>query len=288
MFPIQIENLKKYYGNSVGVEDVTLNVAEGEIFGFIGPNGSGKSTTIRTLMGFLSPDGGLVNILNKDCFKQGDVAREHVGYVPADVAAYPNMTGLQFLKYAAALKGRGEERIDELAVKLELSYNRKISQMSTGNKKKVSIIAAIMSSPKVLILDEPTSGLDPLMQQAFFKILEEEKKRGTAILLSSHNLTEVQRICDRVGIIKRGKLISVESVAQLRDKQIKNVEFTTKGTKPEVQLVGVKNLEVNDNRYTFKYSGEMKDLINYLSTLDLLNVSITDTDLNEMFLHYYD
>ena len=288
MFPIQIENLKKYYGSSMGVEDVTFNVAEGEIFGFIGPNGAGKSTTIRTLMGFLAPDAGLANVMSLDCFKEGDVARAEIGYVPAEVAVYPNMTGLEFLKYAAALKGRGEERIEELAVKLELAFNRRIREMSTGNKKKVSIIAAIMSSPKVLILDEPTSGLDPLMQQAFFNILEEEKKRGAAILLSSHNLTEVQRICDRVGVIKRGKVISVESVKALRDKQIKNVDFTTKGTKPEVQIAGVKNLEVKDNRYTFKYTGEMKDLINYLATLDLLNISITDTDLNEMFLHYYD
>ncbi|MCL2539947.1 MAG: ABC transporter ATP-binding protein [Firmicutes bacterium] len=288
MIPIQLDSLKKYYGTSVGVEDVSFCVNAGEVFGFIGPNGAGKSTAIRVLMGFLRPTGGSADILGINCFTNGEKARAQVGYVPAEVAAYPNMTAKQFLKYTAELKGRGADRIEELAVKFELPLNRKIAHLSTGNKKKISIISALISTPKVLIFDEPTSGLDPLMQQVFFSVLDEERQRGTAILLSSHNLTEVQKICDRVGIIKRGKVISVESVKALRDKTIKNVEFTTKDTKPEVNLIGVKNLTVNEKTYKFKYVGDMKDLINYLSTLDLLNVSITDSNLDEMFLHYYD
>ena len=287
MLPLQIDNLKKHYGASVGVEDVTLNVKEGEIFGFIGPNGAGKSTTIRALLGFLKPTSGNVNVLEKCCFNQGDLTRDEIGYVPADMGYYGHMTARQFLTYAANLKERGHDRIKELSDRLELNLAVKIGKMSTGNKKKVGIICAVMSTPKVLIFDEPTAGLDPIMQQVFFDIVTEEKKRGCAILLSSHNLTEVQKICDRVGIIKRGKVISIESVEALRQKQLKNVMFTTEHTKPELNLAGIKNLVVKEKTYSFKYVGEMTDLVNLLSTLDLINLSITDTDLDTMFLHYY-
>jgi ABC-2 type transport system ATP-binding protein len=290
VIPIEIKNLKKMYGKNVGVQEVTFNVTEGEIFGFIGPNGAGKSTTIRALLGLLKPTSGYSAVFGFDSFKQGEQARKEIGYLPGEVFFYPNMTAREVLELSAHLRdGRGFERIEELATRFELNLNKKIKELSLGNKKKVGIINAIMSNPKLIILDEPTTGLDPLMQQTFFEVIKEENKKGATVLLSSHILREVQRLCDRVAVIKDGKIIAVEQVKNLKNKYLKEVTFETAKTElSEINLSGVSNLEIKGKLCQFNYNGDMRKLVDYLNKLDLVNVNIEDGDLEKIFLHFYE
>lgn len=288
MFAIEIADAKKIYNNKVvGIENVSFNIEYGQVFGFIGPNGAGKSTTIRALMGLLKIDSGLMNIEGKDCFTEGVLARENVGYVPSEINFYGSMTVRKYIEFIMRQKGRGFEKIDSLCTYFELNQNRKTSELSLGNKKKLAIVCALACSPKVLIMDEATTGLDPLIQQKFFEILEVEKKKGTAILLSSHNLNEIQRCCDRVGIIKDGKIVAVKEIGEFKNKLRKHVVFETRYSIPEVYLEGVENLKVDGNRYEFNYHGDMKVLNDYLAGIDIVNVSITDIDLNEEFMRWY-
>ncbi|NMB01337.1 MAG: ATP-binding cassette domain-containing protein, partial [Firmicutes bacterium] len=199
---IEINQLSKYYGKQRGIEDVTFSVKQGEIFGFIGPNGAGKSTTIRTLLALIYPTSGTATIFGKDCIKEAPVIAQDIGYLPSETFFYENMKVRDLLKYAETLyKKDCSKRIDELTSRLNLDVTRKIRDLSFGNKKKVGIVAGLLHSPKLLILDEPTSGLDPLMQQTFFDILREENQKGATILFSSHILSEVQKMCDRIAIL---------------------------------------------------------------------------------------
>ena len=223
MIPCEVQNLNKLYGNIVGVEGVTFNVKEGEILGLIGPNGAGKSTTIRTLMGLIKPTDGNVSILNEDAFKNGHRVRGDVGYAGGEPSYIPNLTVGQNLQFVAEAKGVSMDRVDELATRLELTLNMKAKNLSLGNKKKMCLIMALLSSPKLIVLDEPTLGLDPLVKKNLQKILLEEKKRGASILISSHELTEVQRLCDRVAIIKDGKVVAIEEMENLKTKRLKKV-----------------------------------------------------------------
>lgn len=288
MVPCEVMNLKKYYGKNMGVEDVSFNVKEGEIMGFIGPNGAGKTTTIRAIVGLLKPTDGSVAIINHDAFKEGDKARGELGYAGGEPSYFPNLTVLEDLKLVADLKGVSYDRIDYLATKLELNLTRKASELSLGNKKKMCIVMALLSSPKLIVLDEPTVGLDPIIKLNFFELMEEEKKRGASILISSHTLTDIQRLCDRVAIIKQGKIIAVEEMAQLKTKQLKTVTIETSYSSPQITLSGVSNLKSNGNLIKFNYNGEMKKLIKFLNSIDVTNISIEDAGLEEIFLHFYE
>lgn len=288
MVPCEVMNLKKYYGKNMGVEDVSFNVKEGEIMGFIGPNGAGKTTTIRAIVGLLKPTDGSVAIINHDAFKEGDKARGELGYAGGEPSYFPNLTVLENLKLVADLKGVSYDRIDYLATKLELNLTRKASELSLGNKKKMCIVMALLSSPKLIVLDEPTVGLDPIIKLNFFEFMEEEKKRGASILISSHTLTDIQRLCDRVAIIKQGKIIAVEEMAQLKTKQLKTVTIETSYSSPQITLSGVSNLKSNGNLIKFNYNGEMKKLIKFLNSIDVTNISIEDAGLEEIFLHFYE
>lgn len=288
MVPCEVMNLKKYYGKNMGVEDVSFNVKEGEIMGFIGPNGAGKTTTIRAIVGLLKPTDGSVAIINHDAFKEGDKARGELGYAGGEPSYFPNLTVLENLKLVADLKGVSYDRIDYLATKLELNLTRKASELSLGNKKKMCIVMALLSSPKLIVLDEPTVGLDPIIKLNFFELMEEEKKRGASILISSHALTDIQRLCDRVAIIKQGKIIAVEEMAQLKTKQLKTVTIETSYSSPQITLSGVSNLKSNGNLIKFNYNGEMKKLIKFLNSIDVTNISIEDAGLEEIFLHFYE
>lgn len=287
MIPCSISNLKKYYGKNVGVEDVTFNVKEGEIVGFIGPNGAGKTTTIRAIVGLLKADDGQVEIIGEEAFG-GYKARTELGYAGGEPSFYPNLTVLENLKFVADAKGVSYDRIDYLSSKLELGLSRKAGELSLGNKKKLCIVMALLSSPKFIVLDEPTVGLDPLIKREFFKLIEEEKKRGASILISSHTLTDVQRLCDRVVIIKAGKIIAVEEMQQLKTKRLKQVTIETSYSKPEITLSGVSDVKVDGTQIKFNYNGEMKKLVKYLNSIDLDNISIEDAGLEEMFLHFYE
>ena len=288
MVPCEVMNLKKYYGKNMGVEDVSFNVKEGEIMGFIGPNGAGKTTTIRAIVGLLKPTDGSVAIINHDAFKEGEKARGELGYAGGEPSYFPNLTVLENLKLVANLKGVSYDRIDYLATKLELNLTRKASELSLGNKKKMCIVMALLSSPKLIVLDEPTVGLDPIIKLNFFELMEEEKKHGASILISSHALTDIQRLCDRVAIIKQGKIIAVEEMEQLKTKQLKTVTIETSYSSPQITLSGVSNLKSNGNLIKFNYNGEMKKLIKFLNSIDVTNISIEDAGLEEIFLHFYE
>ena len=226
---IEINNLTKTYGNARGIVDVSFQVKEGEIFGFIGPNGAGKSTTIRTLLSLIYPTSGSAKIFGKDCIEFAPEIAKEIGYLPSEVFYYDNMKVIDLLKYSASFyKKDCSKRMKELVEIMDLDPTKKIDDLSLGNKKKVGIVQGLLHEPKLIILDEPTSGLDPLMQQKFFDLLIEENKKGATILFSSHILGEVQRLCNRVAIIKEGKIVTVEKISNLQENNYKKIKIETK------------------------------------------------------------
>lgn len=286
---IEIKELTKYYGKSRGIENVSFTVDEGEVFGFIGPNGAGKSTTIRLLLGLIFPTSGTATIFGKDCHKYGPEIRREIGYLPSEVFYYDKMKVHELLKYSAKFyKKDCSKRIKELSDIMELDLNRRIEDLSYGNKKKVGIVQGLLHSPKLIILDEPTSGLDPLMQQKFFNIIQEENKKGTTVLFSSHILSEVQEMCNRVGIIKEGKIIKVEDMKTLREDNYKKISI--KGVQVqnfELNLPGITEIEQGDDQLHFFYKGNINEMIRFIGTRDVKDVLIEEPTLEEIFMHYY-
>lgn len=287
---IEINELRKYYGKTRGIDGVTFSVAEGEIFGFIGPNGAGKSTTIRTLLALIYPDSGKAEIFGKDCIKYAPEIAKRVGYLPSEVFYYDGMKVKDLLEYSASFyKKDCKKKIQDLAEILELDLNKKIDDLSFGNKKKVGIVQGLLHSPDLIILDEPTSGLDPLMQQKFFDLLFEENKRGATILMSSHILSEVQRLCNRVAIIKDGKIIRVNKISDLKEESYKRIKLHTEQEADieALSLPGVTDLKVNKDEADFIYKGDINEIIKRISGIRLLNLTIVEPDLEEIFMHYY-
>ena len=291
---IETKKLTKYYGKSRGIENVDLAVEQGEIFGFIGPNGAGKSTTIRTLLGLIHATSGSATIFGKDITKFGPEIREEVGYLPSEVFYYDNMRAIDLLRYSASFykkpKKQIEKRINELAKLLDLDLKKKIDDLSYGNKKKVGIIQGLLHEPKLIILDEPTGGLDPLMQQKFFQLLRDENKRGATILFSSHILGEVQKMCDRVAIIKDGRIIKTEKISDLLENNTKRFKIETANEIDEKVFSNIKGVSdvVRIGRETnFLFRGHLDDVTKKIAELNLLNLEVTEPDLEEIFLHYY-
>lgn len=288
---VEIRNLTKNYGKSRGIIDVSFNVEEGEIFGFIGPNGAGKSTTIRTLLSLIYPTSGKAEIFGKDCIEFGPEIKKEIGYLPSEVFYYDNMKVIDLLKYSASFyKKDCSKRIKELAAAMDLDVNKKIDDLSFGNKKKVGIVQGLLHEPKLIILDEPTSGLDPLMQQKFFELLEEENKKGATILFSSHILSEVQRLCDRVAIIKEGRIIKVEKISTLKEDNYKRfkIEAKTAVDKSYFDIRGVNKLEIRGNMVSFMFRGNINLIMKKISEIEIFNVWIEEPDLEEIFMHYYE
>lgn len=285
---ISIQGLSKYYGHARGIENVTFSVKEGEIFGFIGPNGAGKSTTIRTLLGLLHPTSGSATIFGKDIALHGPSIREHIGYLPSEVFYYEKMKVKELLEYSASYyPGDHTKRMHELATRLELDLNRRIEDLSYGNKKKVGIVQGLLHSPKLIILDEPTSGLDPLMQHTFFSLLREENERGATILFSSHILQEVQHLCHRVAIIKDGVIVKVEEVASLLANTTKKVKLVGQFDPTRFDALDVKDKVVQDRMLSFVYQGAIEPLMKIISECSLQDILIEDPTLEEIFMHYY-
>lgn len=288
---IEIKNLTKYYGKSRGICDVSFNVEEGEIFGFIGPNGAGKSTTIRTLLSLIYPTSGSATIFGKDCIKFAPEIAKEVGYLPSEVFYYDKMKVIDLLKYAASFyKKDCSQRIKELAEIMDLDLKKRIDDLSFGNKKKVGIVQGLLHEPKLIILDEPTSGLDPLMQQKFFDLLHKENEKGATILLSSHVLSEVQRLCSRVAIIKEGKIIKTEKMSDLTENNYKKFKIEVKEEiiKDAFELGGINNLEIAGTKVSFLFKGNINLIMKKISDMEIINIWIEEPSLEEIFMHYYE
>ena len=290
---IVLNELTKHYGKHRGINNLSFSVNQGEFFGFIGPNGAGKSTTIRTLMGLIRPTGGSASIFDLDCHSKASVIARDVGYLPSENSYYENMKVRELLQYTADLYGMDcKTKMKELADRLNLDLSRKIADLSLGNKKKVGIVSAIMTSPKLIIMDEPTSGLDPLIQQAFYDILKEENSRGATVFFSSHVLSEVQKLCDRVAILKEGQLIGIQSIKELRESGYKKVSLSAKEAIPRdfFDLSGIANYAETADKtsVSFMYNGDITAIIDKLHLLHLDDVLLEEPSLEEIFIHYYE
>lgn len=287
---IELKEVTKYYGKWRGIENLNLSVKEGDIFGFIGPNGAGKSTTIRILMNFIFPSSGDVKMLGKDVTKYSEELKKNIGYMPSDVSFYRTLKVKDLLNYSYKLHNvKDKNRIKDIANVFDLDLNKRFEDLSLGNKKKVSIVQSLLHRPKILILDEPTGGLDPLVQKTFFEYLRNENDKGVTIFFSSHTLSEVQKMCKNVGIIKDGKIIQVENIQSIRNKQLKKVYIESSNNLNKDIFLGscFKNVEVKDNTSEFYYKGDINRLINILSQINLRHFSIQEPELEEVFLHYY-
>lgn len=286
---IEINKLTKNYGKSRGIIDVSFNVEEGEIFGFIGPNGAGKSTTIRLLLGLIYPTSGAAKIFEKDCIEYGPEIRQKIGYLPSEVFYYDKMKVIDLLKYSASFyKKDCTKRMHELSEIMELDMNRRIEDLSYGNKKKVGIVQGLLHEPRLIVLDEPTSGLDPLMQQKFFDIIAEENKKGATVFFSSHILAEVQQLCNRVAIIKDGSIIKLQDIKTLREDNYKKI--TIRGEqfdKNKFILDGVSELEEQNSEIRFFYNGDINKMMHVISSETVKDVLIEEPSLEEIFMHYY-
>jgi ABC-2 type transport system ATP-binding protein len=289
---IEIIGLSKYYGKERGIENVNLQISEGEIFGFIGPNGAGKSTTIRILLNLIFPTGGSARIMGMDVIRESRNIKLHTGYVPSDANAYSSMHVNEFLSYCLRFYGtlNGKDRIIELSELFDLDLKRKIAELSMGNRKKVAIIQSLLHNPKLLILDEPTMGLDPLMQARFFDLLRTENQKGMTIFFSSHTLSEIQLLCKRVAIIKEGSIIKTEEIDTLRSRQLKKVyiKFAGQADKEGLARIGIHDSGAGEgNVISFMFSGNINELIAMLSGRKMVDMTIEEPSLEEIFMHYY-
>lgn len=287
MNAIQLSNLTKYYGKSRGILNLNLDVKEGEFFGFIGPNGAGKSTTIRTLLGLITPSSGQAKIFDETIRRRNPQIRSHIGYLPSEAVFYRGMNVKDLLKLSADLhyKDCSAER-EILCRRLQLDVNRKVDELSFGNRKKVAIVSALQHQPKLLILDEPTSGLDPLMQREFFHIIRERNEQGATVFLSSHVLSEIQRNCTRAAIIREGRIIACDRVEALSKTNAKRI--SVQGQVSLDSLEEIRDLKENDGVFSFLYGGDIHRLLETLSAGTITDLSISDPDLDEIFLHYYE
>ncbi len=288
---IETHHLTKYYGKSRGIIDVSIQVEEGEIFGFIGPNGAGKSTTIRLLLSLIFPTSGSATIFGKDVVRYGPEIRRHIGYLPSEVFYYEGMRVIDLLRYSASFyEGDHTQRMRELAEYMELELDRRIDDLSYGNRKKVGIVQGLLHAPKLIFLDEPTAGLDPLMQRKFFDLVRREnQERGVTVFFSSHILSEVQRLCDRVAIIREGRIVEVSDIQTLQKNNYKRVRVAAEGVTPEhFQLPGVTNLEQSNGALRFFFKGDVNILLQRIAALNVQDVTIEEPTLEEIFMHYYE
>lgn len=283
---IKVNNLKKYYGENVGLADASLEVKKGEIFGFIGPNGAGKTTLIRILLGLIEKTSGEAKIFDQDCMMDQFHINKDIGYLPSEANFFDDYKVNDVISLYKSFKTVDEVFVNQIIEKLDINLEKKIRELSFGNKKKIGILIALMHTPKLLILDEPTSGLDPLIQSRFLDLLLELQKRGSTIFLSSHVLSEVQKVCNRVALVKGGKIILVDSVENLSTKEHKIVRLSPA---IEIDLKGIENKKlVNKHSLQFEFHGNVNDLIKGLSPHKFDDIVISDVSLEDIFLSYYE
>jgi len=289
---IETEALTKRYGRHRGIEDVTFSVRPGEVFGFLGPNGAGKTTTIRTLLDLIHPSSGSARLFGLDSRRDSVAIRARLGNLPGDFGFGRETSGRQALQVLARLRGSdGTARAEELAARFRADLDRPLGQLSRGNRQKIGLILATFHRPELLILDEPTGGLDPLMQEEFLALVAEERDRGCAVFLSSHELDEVQRVCDRVGIVRGGRLIAVERMADLLGKARRR--FTVELADPDGaerlrSLPGVEGFEADGGRVSFSAGGDLDAVVRELADHHVVDLEATHPSLEEVFLGYYD
>jgi ABC-2 type transport system ATP-binding protein len=288
---IETQQLTKFYGRHRGIEELTMSVEEGEVFGFLGPNGAGKTTTIRTLLDLLHPSAGSARIFGLDSHREGVAIRARLGNLPGDFGLGKHTSGHEALRLLAQLRGvKTLARAEELASRFRADLGRPLGELSRGNRQKIGLILAIFHRPELLILDEPTGGLDPLMQEEFLALVGEERARGCTVFLSSHELDEVERICDRVGIIRDGRMIAVERVADLVGKTQRRavVEFAQRVDVEELRACpGVSALEADGTRVTFNVAGDLDPVIKAISRHTVVDLEFAHPTLEEVFLTYY-
>lgn len=288
---IELNGLTKTYGKARGVQNVTLSVPEGCVFGFLGPNGAGKTTTISMLINLTAPTSGTIRLFGKDAIKHGLKNRKRIGYLAGDMALDKGLTGWQQLSYIGNLRGHFDAPyVRELAKRLDSNLDRKIKTLSRGNRQKIGLIAALMHKPELLILDEPTSGLDPLVQAEFNKIILEHKAAGKTTFISSHVLSEVQELCDQIAIIREGNIVANASMEELSKTSAKHVTITTP-TKPIPYVTGLRGVEspkAQGNTLRFTYTGDINALIKHFSLKPLTNLTIEEASLEDIFMKYYE
>ncbi len=289
---IEVRGLTKRYGSARGVEDLTFEVARGEAFGFLGPNGAGKTTTIRTLLDFIRPTSGAVRVFGLDPRREGVRVHRRIGYLPGELALYERMTGEDFLRSFAELRGGvAWSQVTDLADRLGLVLSRRIHELSHGNKQKIGLVQAFMHDPDLLVLDEPTQGLDPLVQQTFYAMVEEERERGAAIFLSSHVMPEIERVCDRVGIIREGHLAAVADIGALKAKALRRIEFHFGGpvlASAFERLPGVKDVSAHGDSVLLSVEGPVDAVIKEAARYDVVSLETREPSLEEAFLAFYD
>ena len=283
---IETRNLTKYYGKSRGIDGLSIEVKKGEFFGFIGPNGAGKSTLIRTLLGLIFPNSGEGRILGLDILNNKTEILSRVGYLPAETNFYSGMKAKDVIALSAALRKKDcSEESRLLCDRLGLDVNKKVSELSLGNRKKVGIVCALQHKPELYILDEPTSGLDPLMQKELYTILSERRDEGATIFLSSHVLSEIGKYCDRAAVIKEGKLIACDRVDRLSSKGAKRV--TLKGVKKPISLSSIRSYTEEGSNISFLYIGDTSELLHAITLTEPDDFTVTDPDMDEVFMYYY-
>jgi ABC-2 type transport system ATP-binding protein len=288
---IQTFGLTKSYGPVLALDGLQLTVEQGDIFGFLGPNGAGKTTTIRLLLDFIRPSSGRAEVLGHDAQRESLAVRRRVGYVPGDVSLYDSMTGEALLDLLNRLRGGDSlEQGRRLANRLDLALHRRIGDYSSGMRQKLALVAALMPQPELLVLDEPTKGLDPLVQQELYTILREERKRGCTVFLSSHNLPEVEKVCNRVGIVRKGKLVAVEEVEAIKHKKVRMLELTFSHPVAREDLVmeGVEIRSLDGNRAQLAVLGHVPDILRRLVELPIEDFEFPEATLEETFMKFYD
>ena len=290
MQEIVLDKLTKRYGEKKGVFDLSFAIRQGEAFGFIGPNGAGKTTAIRHLMGFLNPDSGNCTIRGQDCRMQAHTLHQFVGYVPGEIAFFDEMKGEEYLLFSQRLRrGDFSKKRRELLERFELDASGRIRRMSKGMKQKLGLVAAFQHDPEILILDEPTSGLDPLMQQRFVALIQEEKNRGKTMLISSHSFEEIEKTCDRVGILKEGRLVTDQTVSELKKsrRRVFSISFSGHEAVEAFLKEGFEAVSHNHLRADVAVVGELAPFLQALARYPVIGLDVLSQSLEEVFMGYY-
>jgi ABC-2 type transport system ATP-binding protein len=289
MSVLEVRNLKKYFGATHAVDDISFSVERGEMFGFLGPNGAGKTTTIRCLMDFLRPTGGAISVFGFDSVKDSVALKSRIGYLSGYVRLYETWTGWDHIRFFKTL-GNTADSSKDLIARLDFDPTKKAGQLSSGNKQKLGIILAFMHDPELLILDEPTNGLDPLLQNTVYEMLTERTRNGTTVFFSSHNLPEVERVCSRVGIIRDGKMATVERIEALKDKKVYRIQVRSDQAfdQAELKKLNARQLQSSPGHVTLEVRGEILPVVQMLSRLELRDLTIERAPLEEIFMEYYE